>query len=76
MVLKHSATHSGPDERLCNRIPVRSNHRNLVKFSGESNATYIIVQNLLEDMVLKAPGVIERRYEVKRASPEGIFEVL
>ena len=76
MVPEHSATHSGPNQKLCNNIPVESNHRNLVKFSGELDTTYQIVQSRLSDMVLEAAGVIKRRYEVKRLAPrEGIFEV-
>ena len=66
MVPEHSATHAGPNQKLCNNIPVESNHRNLVKFSGELDTTYQIVRHRLSDMVQKAPVVVERRYEVDR----------
>ena len=75
MVPEHSATHSGPNQKLCNNIPVESNHRNLVKFSGELDPTYQIVRSRLSGMVLEAVSVVKRRYEVKLAPREGIFEV-
>lgn len=77
MVPLHSATHSGPNEKLCNQLPVQSNHRDLVKFRDESDVTYQVVRNRLRQMVLEAPGVVESRYRAKSAAAprEGLFEV-
>jgi hypothetical protein len=69
MVPQHSATHS---EKLCDQIPVESNHRDLVKFRDESDATYIIVRERMRRMVSDAPGVIQRRFSKSRETSENV----
>lgn len=75
MVPSYSATHSGVNERLCNQLPVESNHRDLVKFRDQWDVTFLVVRNRLKQMVLEAPGAVETRYRAKSAPREGIFDI-
>ena len=63
MVPFHSAIHCGPNEKLCNQIPVESSHRDLVKFRDEFDVTYKAVQTRLAKMASEAVGIIKRRWD-------------
>lgn len=39
-----------------------ANHRDMVKFNSNNNHTYTTVRKMLQEFVLDAPSVVQRRY--------------
>jgi len=61
LVTKDSATSICPHEALHNQIPIDTDHSNLVKFPGTDDRHYETVSMMLEDLVMKAQGIIHSR---------------
>ncbi|KAK0639378.1 hypothetical protein B0T16DRAFT_497485 [Cercophora newfieldiana] len=50
------------------KIPVDANHRDMVKFASKNNQTYTTVRKMLQEFVLDAPPVVQRRYNQRALS--------
>ncbi|KAH0541631.1 hypothetical protein FGG08_003921 [Glutinoglossum americanum] len=61
MVPRISATHSGPNEKIDDQLPIDANHSDIVKFSDPSNPDYVIIESRIKKLVADAPTVIRRR---------------
>ena len=63
MVTEESATRINGHDNLNNRVPLKTDHSNLVKFRGITDHNYTnYVQPNLKNMVLQAPAVVEARF--------------
>jgi hypothetical protein len=61
LVTKESATCFCPHEALHDQIPIDTDHSNLVKFPGVDDRNYETVSMKIQDMVKKAPGIMQKR---------------
>ncbi|CEJ87104.1 hypothetical protein VHEMI04303 [[Torrubiella] hemipterigena] len=61
MVPRASAIHARPNEKDHDHLSINANHSDIVKFSDQSDADYIMIQSRLESLSSRAPEVVRRR---------------
>jgi hypothetical protein len=61
LVTQDSATCFCPHEATHDQIPIDTDHSNLVKFPGPDDANYETVSRKMQDLVKKAPEIIQKR---------------
>ncbi|VUC34820.1 unnamed protein product [Clonostachys rosea] len=65
MVTQESACRVGFQDNTHDKQPLPSDHSSLVKFSGQADPSYRIVQHRLRTLVKDGPGVISRRFQAQ-----------
>lgn len=62
MVTEESACQIGFTNNTHDRLPLPSNHSNLVKFLNEADDSYIRVRNKLRRLIEEGPDVVSKRF--------------
>ncbi len=63
MVTEESATRINGHDHLTNRVPLKTDHSNLVKFRGITDHNYTnYVQPNMRNIVVQAPAVVDARF--------------
>ncbi|KAI9736601.1 MAG: hypothetical protein M1834_000805 [Cirrosporium novae-zelandiae] len=65
MVTQASATSGFANQKPCDQIPVERDHLNLVKFPSEVDQLYRDVTRRIDNLVLKAPAVVNKRFSLQ-----------
>lgn len=63
MVDRESAIWATPEENQDDIFSIDANHSEIVKFTNNISADYLIVRDKIMALVKEAPGVISKRFE-------------